>query len=462
MQTWGTIGLGSWILPGCQSLDRLFLGEYREDAEKVTIIGAGLAGLTAAFQLKKRQIPFQVFEASSRIGGRILTVPQFQDGQPVAELGAEWFSPNHKFVLDLAKELRIDLYENKDQKHRYRKGEKFSSLFDFSKELVKIQKGIRKDPTEMNNVNLTDFAKSLTKDTATLNLINEWALQRWGTTSDMIAAGVFANELRGSPNGLGPFQEQRLRIRNGMSSMTESLFERVAGFQPEKTFAFRHRLKSVRQLKRGYELSFETPNGEQSVAARTVICAIPVANLKNLEGIKELSGPWDSPEEFVMGTHSKTVLSYSHRFWIPAIENTIVHMFSPGQQIWEASYKQNSLFQMKQGILTSQVGGEAAKKVGPQFIESFRADLAKTFKPNANLNVHLIDEASTNWGANTLFQGSVATPTIGRKPRAWKSDQPGWQWAGDFVSEKWRGTLNGAIESATAAVEAIAKVKTLR
>lgn len=40
----------------------------------VAIIGAGMAGLTAAFVLGKRGHQVHVFEASSRVGGRIRTL----------------------------------------------------------------------------------------------------------------------------------------------------------------------------------------------------------------------------------------------------------------------------------------------------------------------------------------------------------------------------------------------------
>lgn len=458
LQTWGSVGLGWAVLPGCQSLDRLFLGEYREDAERVTIVGAGLAGLTAAFLLKKKQIPFQVFEASPRIGGRIFSAPEFLSGQPVAELGAEWFSGRHKFVLDLAKELRLEAFETKDLKAKFRRSDKFFSLSEYSKDLGRLQKGIRKDATEMSSVSLAEWARGQTQNTDLLDLINEWSLQRFGVESAKISAGPFAEELQGGTQALGPWLEQRYRLRNGMASLTESLFERVSGFQPERTFAFRHRLRSVRLLKRGYQLEFETPSGNVSVGARAVICAIPVSGIKGVDGVQDLPGPWTNPEEFVMGQHSKTLLAYSQRFWVPQLENTV--LFLPGQQLWEPSYKQTPVFNFRQGILTSQFGGEAARKVGVETIDSLKLELQKTLKPQPGVQV--LDEAIANWSVNGLFQGSVPPPYVGRRTQQWKSTIPGWHWAGDFVSERWRGTLNGAIESATAAVEAIAKAKTLR
>lgn len=55
---------------------------------KVTIIGAGAAGLTAGYLLKQKGIDFQLLEASGRYGGRMKTHTGFADF-PIS-LGAEW------------------------------------------------------------------------------------------------------------------------------------------------------------------------------------------------------------------------------------------------------------------------------------------------------------------------------------------------------------------------------------
>lgn len=459
----GAAGLGWTFLPGCQSLDRIFLGEYREDAERVTIIGSGLAGLVAAYELKKRQIPFQVFEGSGRVGGRIHTIPDFLAGQPVAELGAEWFTSSQKRVFDLAKELRLDLYESKDLRERFRRGDKIVNLSEISAELTRAQRAIRKDQTveQLNSISLDDWIKNLTLNPVVRQLVLDWSLQRYGVSAAKLSANCFAAELRSNALPLAPWTEQRFRMRSGASSLTDTLFERVCGFEPERTFSFNHVLKSVRQLKRGYELGFETPRGSLSVSARAVICTIPVSGLGAIDGIREFPGPWDRAEEFVVGNHAKTIFSYSQRFWASSpTDMSRIHSFSPGQDIWEASFKQNPLFQFRQGVLTSQVGGEAAKQVGPQFSENLKAELGKIFKPSAQ--VQELDQASVNWGSHPLFQGSIPVPYVDRRPNLWRSPVRSWQWAGDYVSDKWRGTLNGAIESATASVEAIAKSRTIR
>jgi len=76
---------------------------------RITIIGAGLTGLSIAYLLKNEGISSQIIEARERIGGRILTV-QNNDEAPV-EMGATWLGLKHRNLVDLLKELNIEIYE---------------------------------------------------------------------------------------------------------------------------------------------------------------------------------------------------------------------------------------------------------------------------------------------------------------------------------------------------------------
>lgn len=46
----------------------------QENAKSIAVVGAGLAGLSAAYELRKRGYTVTVFEASERPGGRTLTI----------------------------------------------------------------------------------------------------------------------------------------------------------------------------------------------------------------------------------------------------------------------------------------------------------------------------------------------------------------------------------------------------
>lgn len=72
---------------------------------EVIIVGAGLAGMTAAYQLKKSGVPFTILEARDRVGGRIYT----KDG-PV-EMGATWFGNQHIHLRQFLTELGVEHFE---------------------------------------------------------------------------------------------------------------------------------------------------------------------------------------------------------------------------------------------------------------------------------------------------------------------------------------------------------------
>src|SRR5919202_6703998 len=71
----------------------------------VAIVGAGLAGLTAARELQAKGLEPVVLEARDRVGGRTLNEP-LGDGQ-VVEVGGQWIGPTQDRIARLADELGI-------------------------------------------------------------------------------------------------------------------------------------------------------------------------------------------------------------------------------------------------------------------------------------------------------------------------------------------------------------------
>src|SRR5690348_3939628 len=49
---------------------------------EVIIVGAGLSGLAAAYELKKAHVPYHILEIAPRIGGRVRTVRYHRPGEP--------------------------------------------------------------------------------------------------------------------------------------------------------------------------------------------------------------------------------------------------------------------------------------------------------------------------------------------------------------------------------------------
>ena len=77
--------------------------------QSALIIGAGLAGLTAARQLDAAGWKTTVLEARHRVGGRVFTLRDgFADGQ-IAEGGGEFIEDFHERMIGLAGELGLEL-----------------------------------------------------------------------------------------------------------------------------------------------------------------------------------------------------------------------------------------------------------------------------------------------------------------------------------------------------------------
>jgi monoamine oxidase len=74
---------------------------------RAIVIGAGLAGLSAADELRRAGVEVVVFEARDRVGGRVWS--QRLDNGAVVEMGAEFLLPGNTAVRELAARLGLAL-----------------------------------------------------------------------------------------------------------------------------------------------------------------------------------------------------------------------------------------------------------------------------------------------------------------------------------------------------------------
>ena len=92
---------------GAGTMGSLARAAYGASQPRIAVVGAGLAGLTCAYRLKQAGLNAQVYEASTRVGGRCWTIHDFDP--LVAEHGGELIDQGHAAVRQLSQELGLDL-----------------------------------------------------------------------------------------------------------------------------------------------------------------------------------------------------------------------------------------------------------------------------------------------------------------------------------------------------------------
>lgn len=81
---------------------------------EVVVIGGGLSGSCVAYRLAANGTPFQLYEARSRLGGRVKSVGMSHTGttetgfDDAIDLGPSWFWPGQQQIAALIKELDLE------------------------------------------------------------------------------------------------------------------------------------------------------------------------------------------------------------------------------------------------------------------------------------------------------------------------------------------------------------------
>lgn len=102
---------------GCAALGFGLLKEtsvsHARVAPSCIVIGAGLAGLTAAYTLEQAGWSVTVLEARERIGGRVLSHRMGANLSLICELGGEWIGASHERVRALCRDFKLDLTDHR-------------------------------------------------------------------------------------------------------------------------------------------------------------------------------------------------------------------------------------------------------------------------------------------------------------------------------------------------------------
>ena len=224
--------------------------------DPVAILGAGLAGLTAAYRLHQAGIPCEIFEGSERIGGRVLTKYDFNKEAMFCELGGELVDSNHQDLITLARDLGVDIQELKGVDRgadlyffggKHYADEQLIPLFQpFARKLAADLEGIYdKDQNltakaqRFDKISLAHYLAESSKgvENWVIDLLHVAYTIEYGRDADEQSALNLIVYLKPeTSNGFKIFgdSDESKRIKGGSSSLPSALVKALTGIDPDR------------------------------------------------------------------------------------------------------------------------------------------------------------------------------------------------------------------------------------
>jgi polyamine oxidase len=396
--------------------------------KRVAIVGAGMAGLTAAWALTRCGFAVTIFEAGTEIGGRVRTSSAFP--QPV-DLGASWIHgadgnpltpllQTGHIVTDLE---RIVVFEN----GRQLTGEEVDSVYA---EAARIQ-GEFDAIDEESEADMSVAAAIELADSERSERV-EWALN----SEIRVEYGADLTDLSfwwGTDDEV--FDGDDWLIVGG----TRALLNAFAGSYEVRTGS---RVTAITQ--EGAGVSVTTDDGADTFDA--VICTVSCGVLQ--AGVIQFQPPFSARQSLAlqrirMGTLDKTFLQFERQFW----PDTTVLGFVGAQREGIAEFFDLSAqagAPVLMGFCAGSVARELASLTQEERVARAMATLRSAF-PDAPEPIAV---ATSNWSQDETTLGSYSYLSVGGVPEDFLAlEEPVGERvfiAGEHTNRDYRGTLHGA------------------
>ncbi len=279
---------------------------------KIVIIGAGLAGLTAAYRLHQRAMDVELYEARGRVGGRVFSVNIFGE---TAELGAQNITDggDASNISQLIHEFNLELIENKiPLSHSFFDGKDLISMNNALSEqlLDKEELRVQLENLKFTCSNMKEVLNALFDQDSIFyrNIATRLAAYEGGsivklsssyveTLYYMLVGGLCSVHQNSSVNWAS--------IKGGNSRLPE----KIAKFLGNKLHSNMPLTKISKNTQDKYILSFEDGN---QVMADVVILAIPCSVFQQIDfQIKDLDiNRLDTMKNMSYGTNAKILIPF--------------------------------------------------------------------------------------------------------------------------------------------------------
>jgi monoamine oxidase len=353
--------------------------------KKVTIIGAGLAGLCAAYELAQAGHQVTIFEARERPGGRVWTLRDpFSEGL-YAEAGAETFGDTHTYVQHYVKQFNLTVMPTFStgklrslyyvQGHRFIPGRttnewplklpadelklNWSAL---SRKYVEPAVKDIGDPLApgwpsrevLEKYDRISFAEMLAKRGAspeTINLLKIGYSDVWdnGTGADSALCTL-------RDEAIGRNMKEPVRIQGGNDQLPKAFAGKLEG-----SIHYSAALVSIEQHGKGVTATIEQRGRRDRVSADYLICAIPFTVLRSIHVAPAFSGDKQSAiRELSYQSISRVFVQTKTRYWNADGLSGYAVTDLPVMTVWDCSAGEGG----EHAILESYMSGEAARQIG--------------------------------------------------------------------------------------------------
>lgn len=360
-------------------------------AHKTIVIGAGLAGLSAAYELVKAGCDVRVFEAQERVGGRVYTAQM--SGEQYGELGAEFVDDNHTAIkdyitkfdlkLDLACQFPDDLYWFIDGILRNRNSLSPTQSIALDSLYAQLQTLIeqQQDPP----ITLDEWLEAKAFAPFASRIARLQAHSLFATDAEMIGPGFFAYP--------GSDSNVIMRIRGGSSRLVDALAKQLG-----KRVNTGNAVRRIQQIGNAVIVNIETASGFVEIVADSAIATIPWNVLRHISlEIPIVEAQKEAIFNLPYGGAVKTLLQYPKSFWSQP-NFGLVLLEGNYQAIWEPTFAQMGTTK----ILSCFSGGTPSLNLA-QSVRSLADKAVRTIYPNA---LDTIDCLSYDWSADEWIRGA--------------------------------------------------------
>jgi monoamine oxidase len=445
--------------------------ERRGQSKRVIVVGAGLAGLCAAYRLTQAGHDVRVLEAQRRAGGRVETLRDFAEDL-CGETGATRIPEHHHFALKYVKAFGLELdpflpegapvYHVRGRRLVVRPGDKPEWPLTLSP-----------DERALGLAGMMDKAYG-----GLLSRIGDAASPRWAPPEDLrkLDRLTFTELLRqqglsedaihlrrtatggwdDTVHGEGDSALRRLRT---LALESSGAYYKIRGGNDRLPRAFALRLADkiqygcpVVRIERGpaaLRVMWNERGGSQSLLADRVVVAVPFTLLRQIEIV-----PPFSPEkaraiqELSYGSSTKVFLQTRTRFWagegLSGFGYTDLHEH---MQVWELGHTQPG----PRGLLVAYTKFSGAREFdGLDEERRVATALDATAKVHPELPRHFEAGRSKSWDEDPWARGAFAILRPGDvtrlEPHIARAEG-GVHFAGEHTSPWLGGWMHSALES---------------